>query len=105
MRAISCSGVMPFLLGAQHHRCAVRVARRTRRGSRGAAQALEAHPDVGLDLLDDVPEMQRTVGVRQCTGDEDTASGWHRGHDPVCRGGRVGKRDNSGILDAFHRGK
>jgi hypothetical protein len=35
--------------------------------------ALEAHPDVGLNGFDDVAEMQRPVGIGQCTRDEDLA--------------------------------
>ena len=36
-----------------------------------AAQFLEAHPDIGLDRLQQVPDMDRAVGIRQCAGDED----------------------------------
>ena len=32
--------------------------------------ALKAHPDIGLYGLDEVPKMQRSVGVRQRTGNE-----------------------------------
>ncbi len=35
-----------------------------------AAHALEAHPDVGLDVLHDVADMRPAVGVRQGGGDE-----------------------------------
>ncbi len=38
-----------------------------------AAQALEPHPDVGLHVLDDVPEVGRAVGVRQGARDEQGA--------------------------------
>jgi hypothetical protein len=34
---------------------------------------LEAHPDVGLDVFDQVAEVDRAVGVRQGGGDEDFA--------------------------------
>jgi hypothetical protein len=37
------------------------------------AHALEAHPDVGLDVLHDVTDVQRPVGVRQGGRDEDLA--------------------------------
>ncbi len=53
-----------FLLGTQHDRRAVGVV--------GAdvvhlvpAQALEAHPDIGLDVLDQVAKMDRSIGVGQ----------------------------------------
>ncbi len=39
--------------------------------------ALEAHPDVGLDVLHDVTDVERAVGVRQGGGEEDLA-----GHPP-----------------------
>jgi hypothetical protein len=35
-----------------------------------AAHLLEAHPDVGLDVLDQMAEMDGAVGVRQGAGDE-----------------------------------
>ena len=35
--------------------------------------ALETHPDIGLDVLHDVPDMEGAIGVRQGGGDEDTA--------------------------------
>ena len=35
--------------------------------------ALEAHPDVGLDVLHDVADVERAVGVRQRGGEEDLA--------------------------------
>ncbi len=39
-----------------------------------ALHALEAHPDVGLDVLHDVADVERTVGVRQRGGDEEGAA-------------------------------
>ena len=51
-------------LGLEHDRRAVRVARADVQAV-VPAHALEAHPDVGLDVLDDVAEVQRAVGVRQ----------------------------------------
>jgi hypothetical protein len=63
-----------LLLGAQHHRRAVGVV--------GAhivafvpAHLLEAHPDVGLDVFHQVPEVDRAVGVGQRAGDEDNSPG------------------------------
>ena len=46
-----------------------------------ALHALEAHPDVGLDVLHDVADVERAVGVGQGGGDEELA-GWaeHGGH-------------------------
>ncbi len=38
-----------------------------------AEHALEPHPDIGLDVLHDVPDMKRAVGVRQRGGDEQVA--------------------------------
>ena len=32
--------------------------------------ALETHPDIGLDVLHDVPDVERAVGVGQGSGDE-----------------------------------
>ena len=69
MRAMSSSGVMPFGLGVDHHRRAVRVIRADE-DAVFAAHALEADPDVGLDGFDDVAEVQRAVGVGQRAGDE-----------------------------------
>ena len=59
-------------LGADHDRRAVRVV-----GAEidrlVAAELLEPHEDVGLDVLDEVPEMDVAVGVGQRRGDEDAA--------------------------------
>ena len=35
--------------------------------------SLEADPDIGLDVLHHVPDVQRAIGVRQRGGDEDLA--------------------------------
>ena len=60
----------PFALRLEHDGCAVRVV--------GAHEmhlislhALAAHPDVRLDVLHDVPDVERAIGVRQRRGDED----------------------------------
>ena len=42
-----------------------------------AAQLLKPHPDVGLNGLEDVAQMQGSIGVRQGAGDEDSASLGH----------------------------
>ena len=72
-----------FLRGTQHHRRAVGVV--------GAdvmafvpAQFLEPHPDVGLDVLHQMPEMDRAVGVGQGAGDEDFS--FVLGHDALIAG-------------------
>ena len=38
-----------------------------------AAQLLEAHPDIGLDVLHQVPDVDRAVGVGQGAGDQQGA--------------------------------
>ena len=60
------------LFGAQHDRRAVRV------GGADvpalvAGHFLEAHPDVGLDVLDQMAKMNGAVGVGQGRGDKDFA--------------------------------
>src|SRR5690606_33277049 len=45
-----------------------------------AAQLLETYPDVGLDVFKHVPQMDRTVGIGQGTGDEDLAGIGVAGH-------------------------
>ena len=61
-----------FASRAQHDRRAVRVV-----GADVvdfvALHLLEAHPDVGLDVLDQVAEVDGAVGVGQGGGDEDAA--------------------------------
>ena len=61
-----------LLLRAQHDGRAVRVV--------GAhihavmpAQLLESHPDVGLDVLDQVSHMDRPIGIGQGAGDQQGA--------------------------------
>jgi hypothetical protein len=61
-----------FLLGAQHDRRAVRVVGADV-PALVAAHLLEAHPDVGLDVFDQVAEVDGAVGVGQGGGDEDFA--------------------------------
>ncbi len=64
--------------GAEHHRRAVRVV-----GAHVddvvAAQLERAHPDVGLDLLQQMTEVNRPVGVDEGAGDEDPARLGHGG--------------------------
>ena len=40
-----------------------------------AEHALEPHPDVGLDVLHDVTDVKRSIGVRQCGRDEEITGG------------------------------
>ena len=58
-----------FLLGAQHDRRAVGVV-----GADimhlVALHFLKAHPDVGLDVFDQVAEVYAAVGIGQCGGDQ-----------------------------------
>ena len=65
-------GADALLLGPQHDRGAMGVV-----GADVvhlvAAQSLEAHPDVGLDVLDQMAEVDGAVGVRQGGRDEDAA--------------------------------
>ena len=67
-----------FLLGAQHDRRAVGVV-----GAHVVAfvplHLLEAHPDVGLDVFDQVAEVNAAVGVGQRGGDEDFSFSGHCG--------------------------
>ena len=65
-------GRQAFLLGAQHDRRAVGIVR-THVMHRMAAHALEAHPDVGLDVAHEVAEVDVAIGVGQGVGDEELA--------------------------------
>ena len=65
-------GLDAFFTRTQHDRCAVRVAG-TYISAVMTDQLLKPHPDIGLDVLDQMPDMDRTVGVRQGAGDEDFA--------------------------------
>lgn len=71
-------GRQPFFFRPQHDRCAVGVV-----GAdvmHGVApHALEAHPDVGLDVAHEVAEVDVAVGIGQGAGDENLAGhgeGW-----------------------------
>jgi hypothetical protein len=44
-----------------------------------ADHPLKAHPDIGLDVLHDVADMKRAIGVRQCSGNEQMARRGHEG--------------------------
>src|ERR1700749_4391058 len=69
----------PLALGLEHDRCAVRVIRAYEMPL-VAQHPLEAHPDVGLDVLHDVPDVKRAIGVGQGGGDENLAG--HAGSLP-----------------------
>ncbi len=59
-------------LRRQHDRRAVRVVGADEMHL-VALHALETHPDVGLDVLHDVADVKRPVGIRQGRGDEEPA--------------------------------
>ena len=62
----------PFLLRLEHDRRAVPVVGADVHAA-VAAPALEPHPDVGLDVLDHVPDVNRAVRVRQRARHEERA--------------------------------
>ena len=68
-----------FLLRPQHHRCAVGVVGADVMALM-AAQFLETHPDVGLDVFHQVSEMNRPVGVGQGAGNQYLAFRGGHGH-------------------------
>ena len=63
---------LPRLLGGDHDRRAVRVV-----GAHEvhlvALHPQRTHPDVGLDVLHHVPDVEGRIGVRQGGGDEELA--------------------------------
>ena len=61
-----------FFFRAQHDRRAVRVVSADVMAL-VAAQALEAYPNIGLDVFDHVAEVNRAVGIRQGAGDKNAA--------------------------------
>ena len=61
-----------LLFRLEHDRCPVRVVRADEKDL-VALHALEAHPDIGLDVLHDVPDVERAVGVGQSGSDEEFA--------------------------------
>ena len=58
--------------GPEHDRRAVRVVR-AHEMHLATLHPLEPHPDVGLDVLHDVADMKRPVGIWQRCGDEKSA--------------------------------
>ena len=65
-----CLGGAVLLLGTQHGGGAVGVVR-AEEAHLVTPHALEAHPDVGLDVLDHVAEVDVPVGVGQGAGNQD----------------------------------
>ena len=68
--AISCFFADAFLPGADHDRRAVRVVGADVDAA-VADELLEAHPDIGLDVLDQMAHVDVAIGVGQGGGDED----------------------------------
>ena len=77
-------------LGRDHDRRAVRVLGADEVHG-VAAHLLESHPDVGLDVLHDVADVERAVGVGQGGGDKEAAAG-HGFKAPMCEVPRVRSR-------------
>jgi hypothetical protein len=78
--------------GADHDRGAVRVVGADV-GALVAAELLKPHEDVGLDVFDEVPEVDVPIGIGQRRGDENTAPGGER-HAGATRAER---EDSSGL--------
>ena len=64
----------PLLLGFEHDRRAVCVIRADETRPL-TVQALKTHPDVSLDVFHHVADVNRSIGVRQRTGDKDISAG------------------------------
>ena len=65
-----------FGFGAQHHRRAVGVVGADVMDFHGGPvvihlHALKTHPDIGLDVLNEMAQMYGAIGIGQCGGDED----------------------------------
>ena len=74
----------PFLASADHDRGAVRVVGAEVEAA-VAAQLLKAHPDVGLDVLHQMAQMDVTIGIGQGGGNENLACGHGGRSGPVVR--------------------
>ena len=70
-------GVMPCWRGAQHDGRAMRVVGAHVDRLVMAAQSLEAHPHVRLDVLHQVAKVDRPVGIGQGAGDKNLAGFAH----------------------------
>ena len=86
-------------LGLQHDRCAVGIIGPHEQHVL-AQHALETHPDVSLDVLHDVADVERSVGVGQGGGDEQTlgmlAGGGRHGGGCRCGGWLGLAHENAG---------
>ena len=65
---------MTQLLGFEHDRGTVGVIG-THISTIHPTQFLEAHPNVGLDIFHQMAEVDRTIGIRQCAGNQYFTSG------------------------------
>ena len=61
-----------FLASSQHDRRTMRVVS-AHIDDAMTTQLLKTHPDIGLDVLDQMPDVNLSVGVGQCRRDEDLA--------------------------------
>ena len=87
-------GRLAGLFGGDHDRRAVGVVG-TDEAHVCAPHALEPHPDIGLDVLHDVADVERAVGIRQGGGDEQVA----RAHRANLSKRRAGARvDAAGFI-------
>jgi hypothetical protein len=62
-----------FFPGANRNGRAVRIVG-TNVNTAMTAKSLKANPNIGLDVLDQVADVDRPVGIRQCGGDENLAA-------------------------------
>ena len=53
------------------------------------ALILKTHPDIGLDVFEQVAQMNRAIGIGQGAGDQDVAAGWVHSCDPDCGWARL----------------
>ena len=80
-------------LGSQHDRRAMSVVGAELDGPM-APQFLKPHEEVGLDVFDEVPQMDVTIGVGQGGRDKKSSEGWLV-HTAGSGGGRRGERASS----------
>ena len=71
-----CFRVDPQLFRLQHDGCAMGIVGADKNALM-TLHTLESHPDIGLDVLEQMPKMDRAVGIGQCAGHQDVAIG-HR---------------------------
>jgi hypothetical protein len=63
-----------FLASPDHNRRAVCIVG-TEENAIVPAEFLKTHPNICLDVLDQMPDVDRTIGVREGGGNEDAALG------------------------------